>query len=1065
MYTSKSASCTVEIMDVSIIFATHNRQDVLGAVFDAWRKVDKVTKYTYEIICSDDESTDQTTKIIEQVQDLPIKLIRNKKGGASKARNAALEIATGKLIIFTGDDIFPNENYINAHYENYLKYGECVATLGRIDWHPDIKLNHLMKHITEIGCEQFGFIGLPAYQMIDFRHFYTSNISVPASLLKSLDRCFNTDFDKYGFEDIELGYRLQKAGMKIYYDPDIMAYHHHVYDSVEKFCNRQISSGEELVVFNHMHNDLEDKCICDIDNCTESFKKYKKKHPGAKSARGMFVSLSIKVAKKITRMLEKKIAKKDRALCRVVCSFVYAAVFRFSFYYGIALRIAQENNFNSNESQIVEFAYQYMQKPFHEIYWNTGRGFNENEARKWVCWDDTEILIEHKLPEGVQEVRIAPLKDFCKAEMKKMSFVLKDGREENAQIEWHNACVVEGNYYDFTHTDDTCILIKDIPSDYKAIIVEMRVTAMKKHGNAYKMIRYAVGALWNKIKYKTENAKEWDMQYAYGQRRRIQIGISGDLDEVTKQQLINEYQEQVRILGDDVVISDAANMQMGYTNYIYNPCDEPLDITQMLQVAYTLLNEVIDYVVVSKSYVEFPLIACKNLRDVFIYNANLTDVLDYSKMKVAKGRIMRLPAYSVEKNTINIKEYCEDVKLNKEYYLGTNTMEYRISERTFGKRECEKPMIFVVPIFLAVGGVERNTIEVMRQLKEHYDFCLITLERHAEQQGSLHYQLQGICKYIFDLKEITEHEHYLETLYELKEIFNPSIMWLCNNSPWFEQHTTQIRKIFKDIPIIAQDVYDTKVGWIEYYKNAEVKTFDRFIAITRLIKDTFINEYQIPEEKIDVIYSVVDDAHIKSVKKENLSYEAICEKYGLDREKEHYSYVARLTEQKNPIRYLELVKNVLRENAEQMQFIMVGDGVYKEKVDEYIQKNNLQEQLIRIPYVANTPELIGALDGLIITSDYEGLPIVCIEAMSMGTPIFSTDTGDTRRFVEENQSGRIIDESISDVDNFMKFHENLALYKENSAKHMEDILNFFSVNNVSKQYYETFSKAIADMER
>ena len=208
-------------MDVSVIFATHNRADVIGDVLNTWREVHKSTKYEYEIICSDDASDDETTTIIEQAVDLPITLIRNEKGGASKARNAALKVATGKIIIFTGDDIFPSVDFVNAHYENYLKYGAYIATLGRIEWHEDLKLNQLMYHITNVGCEQFGFIGLPPYQLIDFRHFYTSNISVSRELLDKVDIYFNTDFDKYGFEDIELGYRLQKCGMRIYYDPDI----------------------------------------------------------------------------------------------------------------------------------------------------------------------------------------------------------------------------------------------------------------------------------------------------------------------------------------------------------------------------------------------------------------------------------------------------------------------------------------------------------------------------------------------------------------------------------------------------------------------------------------------------------------------------------------------------------------------------------------------------------------------------------------------------------------------------------------------------------------------------
>lgn len=222
-------------MDVSVIFATYNREDVLDRVFAAWRQVDLKTKYEYEIICSDDASSDNTVEIIKSASDLPIKLLQNEKGGAAKARNAALKIAKGKIVIFTGDDMFPEPDFVNQHFENYLKFGEKIATLGRIEWHPELDMNYLMYHITNIGCEQFGFIGLPAYQLIDYRHFYTSNISVPMSQLQALDQFFSTEFDKYGFEDIEFGYRLEKNGMKIYYDPDIVITHHHIYDSVKKF--------------------------------------------------------------------------------------------------------------------------------------------------------------------------------------------------------------------------------------------------------------------------------------------------------------------------------------------------------------------------------------------------------------------------------------------------------------------------------------------------------------------------------------------------------------------------------------------------------------------------------------------------------------------------------------------------------------------------------------------------------------------------------------------------------------------------------------------------------------
>ncbi|MDE7310515.1 MAG: glycosyltransferase [Eubacterium sp.] len=1046
--------------DVSVIFATHNREDVLEQVFDAWRKTDRATKYKYEIICSDDASTDRTVAIIESVRDLPVKLVRNQKGGAGKARNAALAVAAGKLVIFTGDDIFPGEDYINRHFENYLKYGDQVATLGRIDWHPKIPMNHLMRHITEIGCEQFGFIALMPYQPVDFRHFYTSNISVPAALLHRQDCFFHTGFDKCGFEDIELGYRLQKAGMRLYYDPDLLAYHYHVYDSVEKFCDRQLNAGRQLVAFSHMHDDLADQCICDVENCMDDFSKYKKGRKGNVSLRGKLIQNGIQVAKKSLSGFEKRIQSDDRAVYKTICSLAYAALFRFYYAYGTVSCAAAERRIDSRTSQMVDFTCRYLRKPYQELYWNTGEGFREQEARKWVYWDDSETVFIHVLPDGVRELWIAPLKDYCKAKIMEMSFVLEDGKTVAANVTWHNACQADGVTYDFSNTNDPCIIIGELPAAYRSIRIRMRVKALKKNMGIYQMFRNAAARMFHRMECRVQNAKPLKITYAYGQRRRIQIGVGGKLPLAEKESLLRAYQEQVSVLGEDVAIQDAGNMKSGYTDYLYEPSQKPLDITQMLQVAYMLLNHVVDYALVSKSYIEYPQIACQDLSDVLIYHALLKKENGYAWMENACGRYMRLPAYHVETNGIDTQKAGIFVQPSQNGYLGKQNAKFRISSRKFGQRKGSKPLVFVIPIFLAVGGIERNTIEVMRQLKDRYDFCMITLEYHTSRHGSLHYQLDGICSYIFDLREMTQEAHFLETFYELKEIFMPDLLWLCNNSPWFEQHTAQIQQIFSGIPIVAQDVYDTRAGWIAYYKNPEVKSFQRFIAITKLIHDVFISEYHIPEEKIDIIYPAVDDTQIRKVKKSGLSYAAVCKKYGLDQNKKHFSYIARLAEQKNPIRYLTLVKKCIESGMDDIQFLMVGDGPYKQKVDLFLEKNNMRQHVVRLPYVKNIPELMCALDGLVITSDFEGMPIVCIEAMGMEVPVFSTDAGDTKRFLVKNRNGMILDETESDFNNFKNFLEHLEEYKSNAKKCSDQMLDYFSIRQVSRQYDQVFAKAM-----
>ena len=86
-----------------------------------------------------------------------------------------------------------------------------------------------MQFLEDSGW-QFGYSFIQPHKMIGkaepYKFFYTSNISLKRSFFKK--ERFNENFNCYGWEDIELGYRLwKKYDMRIYYEPTAIAYHHH----------------------------------------------------------------------------------------------------------------------------------------------------------------------------------------------------------------------------------------------------------------------------------------------------------------------------------------------------------------------------------------------------------------------------------------------------------------------------------------------------------------------------------------------------------------------------------------------------------------------------------------------------------------------------------------------------------------------------------------------------------------------------------------------------------------------------------------------------------------------
>src|SRR5437588_4425479 len=130
-------------IDISVVIPTYNRASLLAKLLEAWEVVDKTTKYRYELIFSDDGSSDDTlATLAAHANRLPIIVLENEHGGAARARNAAIRRTRGERILMLGDDIFPNPQLVNRHFEVSRQLGPETAILGDIKWHPELKLNY-----------------------------------------------------------------------------------------------------------------------------------------------------------------------------------------------------------------------------------------------------------------------------------------------------------------------------------------------------------------------------------------------------------------------------------------------------------------------------------------------------------------------------------------------------------------------------------------------------------------------------------------------------------------------------------------------------------------------------------------------------------------------------------------------------------------------------------------------------------------------------------------------------------------------------------------------------------
>jgi len=233
----------------SVVMPTYDRAATLKKILGAWER-QVPDDLHFEVVVVDDGSRDETSSVLAGLQPSRYSLVRlrQENQGPAVARNYGLAASTGEWILFTGDDIEPAPDLLDRHLSEHRKLADNrTAVLGKIEWPPDLDLTSTMLHVDGVGAQQFSYRHMRDGDEYDFRHFYTSNVSVARELLEREPEGFSTDFSAAAYEDAEYSYRLCRHGMKIVYREAARAWHHHPY-TARSFFHRQTTCGQMAAV-------------------------------------------------------------------------------------------------------------------------------------------------------------------------------------------------------------------------------------------------------------------------------------------------------------------------------------------------------------------------------------------------------------------------------------------------------------------------------------------------------------------------------------------------------------------------------------------------------------------------------------------------------------------------------------------------------------------------------------------------------------------------------------------------------------------------------------------------
>lgn len=400
------------------------------------------------------------------------------------------------------------------------------------------------------------------------------------------------------------------------------------------------------------------------------------------------------------------------------------------------------------------------------------------------------------------------------------------------------------------------------------------------------------------------------------------------------------------------------------------------------------------------------------------------------------------------KGTVEAKEY-PDYNYNWNYIRDDFKFKFDFKEEDNGKIN----ILMIIP-WMTTGGADKFNLDLVNKLdRDRFNFTIVTTEpgvnnyRQLFNDGTVIYELPAFL----DMKSWPAFINYLMNKRNINFVFS-------TNSEFGYSTLPYIKANYPEIPIIdyvhMEEWYNRNGGYSRDSSAVE-SVIDKTLTCNGNTTKIFIDHFKRNPNSVETVYIGVDENKYDPEKyncKEQRANFGLSKKYVI-------GFICRISEQKRPLLLLEIIKK-LKENRNDFEFLIAGDGNLLEKMKSKANSMGLKENIKFIGNVAETAPVYSASDLTINCSIKEGLALTSYESLSMGVPVISSDVGGQKELIndevgiivplhqdeEDIREFKYSDEEIMEyVNGINKILDNLDKYKANCRKR---ILDGFTINQM-----------------
>lgn len=178
-----------------------------------------------------------------------------------------------------------------------------------------------------------------------------------------------------------------------------------------------------------------------------------------------------------------------------------------------------------------------------------------------------------------------------------------------------------------------------------------------------------------------------------------------------------------------------------------------------------------------------------------------------------------------------------------------------------------------------------------------------------------------------------------------------------------------------------------------------------------------------------------------------------------------FIFAGRLELIKNIDRIIRIYSKLPEELRKENHLYIAGFGTQEEALKKLVADMGLSEYVEFLGSVPNKeiPEVDSTKKILLMASSHEGLPTAIAEALSVGVPVVSTDIGDIKLVIKNNENGFLLPLDFKDEEYIEAIQTILNDY-DRFAKAAKESSSVFEAEKITNQVIDDINRVLAEHE-